>query len=60
MPSETNVQATVDHEGRVTSFELGHPGSVPDVTVWKESHLWQNRRDYFMDGEYVLADKGTV
>ncbi len=57
---QTNVQATCDHQGRITSYDLGHPGSVPDVTVWKESHIWQNRHDYFQRGEYILVDKGSI
>ncbi|PPQ80935.1 hypothetical protein CVT24_012866 [Panaeolus cyanescens] len=28
-----NIQATVDHERRFTSFELGWPGSVPDSKI---------------------------
>ncbi|KAJ7581650.1 hypothetical protein C8J56DRAFT_1006004 [Mycena floridula] len=40
-----NVQATTDPRHRITSYELGWPGS--------------HRRDHFKNGEYLLADKGT-
>jgi len=26
--------------------------------MWKQSYIWQHRREFFKDGEYVLADKG--
>jgi len=55
---QTNIQATVDHQCRFTSHELGWPGSVPDMKVWKQSHLWMHRQDYFKNGEYILVDKG--
>ncbi|KAA1479949.1 hypothetical protein DENSPDRAFT_742836, partial [Dentipellis sp. KUC8613] len=51
-----NVQAIVDHLRRFISFDLGWPGSVPDVSIWKQSHIWRNRGEYFQDGEFVLAD----
>jgi DDE superfamily endonuclease len=54
------VQATVDHEKRFTSFDLGWPGSVPDVTVFKASYIWTNRVAHFSQGEYLLADKGET
>lgn len=55
---KTNIQATIDHERRFTSYELGWPGSVTDVKIFKNSHLWMNRREYFKNGEYILVDKG--
>ena len=53
------IQATVDHCGRFTSYELGWPGSVQDSRVWKNSDLWLNRNEYFQEHEYILVDKGT-
>lgn len=55
-----NVLAVVDHLRRFIMFDLGWPGSVPDVTLWPRSYVWQNRDDFFGIGEYVLADKGTL
>ncbi|KAF8579607.1 hypothetical protein K439DRAFT_1359267 [Ramaria rubella] len=52
-----NVQATVDHEKRFTSFDLGWPGSIPDVTIFKVSYIWNNCAVHFAPGEYILADK---
>jgi hypothetical protein len=54
------MQATVDHELRFTSFEIGWPGSVTDVKVFQNSHLWLRRRDYFKNGECILVDKGYM
>lgn len=56
--SKVNIQATVDHEGRFSSFDLGWPGSVADVTIFKNSFLWAHRRDHFRNGQYILVDKG--
>ncbi|KIL57043.1 hypothetical protein M378DRAFT_88415 [Amanita muscaria Koide BX008] len=56
----TNIQATVDHERRFTSYELGWPGAVTDIKIFKNSHLWMNRREYFKGGEYILVDKGKL
>lgn len=55
---QTNVQATVDHEARFTSFEIGFPGCMTDVTIFKQSDIWVNRARYFSDHEYILVDKG--
>ncbi|OSC99379.1 hypothetical protein PYCCODRAFT_840847 [Trametes coccinea BRFM310] len=52
--------AVVDHECRFISFEMGWPGSVPDVSVWKRSDVWMRRREYFGNGQYILADKGRA
>lgn len=56
--SQINVQAIVDHLLRFINFEGGWPGSVTDVTIWKKSHVWTHRHEYFQPGEYLLADKG--
>lgn len=53
-----NVQVIVDHECRFTAVELGWPGSVSDVTMWKKSHIWQQRSHYLRDNALLLADKG--
>ena len=57
---QTNLQATVDHQCCFTSHELGWPGSVPDMKVWKQSHIWMHHQDYFKNGEYILVDKGRL
>jgi hypothetical protein len=48
----------VDHSRRFISYDLGWPGSVTDVKMFKNSHLWIHRRQYFKNGEYILVDKG--
>lgn len=53
-----NIQAIVDHQKRFISFDLGWPGSVADVMVWKKSQVWQRRLEYFSGNSQVLADKG--
>jgi len=53
-----NMQATVDHEKRFTSFELGFPGSTTDITMFKNSSIWQLRPVHFKDGQFLIADKG--
>lgn len=52
------MQAVCDHLGRFQSYELGWPGSVTDVTMFKESELWLNKERYFEEDEYVLVDRG--
>ena len=55
-----NIQATVDHEGKFTSYKLGWPGAMTDVKIFKNSHLWMHHHDYFKNGEYILVDKGNI
>jgi hypothetical protein len=55
---KTNIQATCDHRRKFTSYELGWPGAVTDVKVWKNSDVWKRRHLYFKNGEYILVDKG--
>jgi hypothetical protein len=55
---QVNIQATVDHECCFTSYEMGWPGSVPDMKIWKQSHLWTHRHQYFKNGRYILVDNG--
>jgi hypothetical protein len=57
---QTNIQATCDHEKRFTSFEIGWPGGVTDVKIFKNSDLWMRRHLYFEHGEYILVDKGLL
>lgn len=38
---------------------MGWPCSVPDVTIWKRSHLWTHCHQFLQNNEYILADKGT-
>ncbi|KAG2076575.1 hypothetical protein BDR04DRAFT_1204618 [Suillus decipiens] len=42
-----NIQAIVDHKMWFISVDLGWPGSVSDVTMWKKLHVWHHRQDYF-------------
>ena len=56
--SQTNVQTSVDEDGRFTSYDAGWPGSVPDIRVFKNSDLWRHRHERFSRGEYILVDKG--
>lgn len=52
------IQVTCDPYGVITSYEYGWPGSVQDSRVFRLSHLWQNRAEYFRAYEYILVDKG--
>jgi hypothetical protein len=53
-----NVQATVDHEGYFTSYDVGWPASQNDISVFTRSTIYRHRHRYFRPGEYLLADKG--
>lgn len=52
------MQATVDHVGRFTSYDIGWPASQNDITIFKKSSIWIHRHTFFSDGDYLLADKG--
>ncbi|PPQ98190.1 hypothetical protein CVT26_003236 [Gymnopilus dilepis] len=52
------VQATVDHRAIFTSYDYGWPGSVQDSRVFRNSHLWRHRDQYFKKDEFILVDKG--
>ncbi|TFK78543.1 hypothetical protein K466DRAFT_465884, partial [Polyporus arcularius HHB13444] len=54
----SHMSATCDHMGLVTSYEIGWPGSVQDSRVFRLSHLWEHREEYFRPHEYILVDKG--
>lgn len=58
--SQTNIQATCDHECRFTSYELGWAGAVTDVKIFKNSDVWQRRHIYFHGEEYIFVDKGLI
>lgn len=58
-PKQANVQATVDHEGYFTSYDIGWPASVTDIQVFKRSKIWSERAAHFHADEYLLADKGN-
>ncbi|KAB5589640.1 hypothetical protein CTheo_6913 [Ceratobasidium theobromae] len=53
-----NMQAVVDFQGHFISYDFGWPGSVPDVSVWKKSHLWLHRNSYLGQDEWLMGDKG--
>ena len=48
----------VDHSCQFISYDLGWPGSVTDVKMFKNLHLWIHQHQYFKNGEYILVDKG--
>ncbi|KDQ09814.1 hypothetical protein BOTBODRAFT_82826, partial [Botryobasidium botryosum FD-172 SS1] len=52
------IQAVCDHHGIFTLYEMGWPGSVHDVTIFRQSHIWKEKEKHFRDYEYLLADKG--
>ncbi len=54
------LQATCDHRGLITSYDYAWPGSVQDSRVFRLSHLWQNKAEYFRNHEYILVDKGEI
>ncbi|KIM72617.1 hypothetical protein PILCRDRAFT_93387 [Piloderma croceum F 1598] len=53
--TQGNIQATMDHEHHFTSYDMGWPGSVLDMKVWKQSHLWVHKHQYFKNGWYILG-----
>jgi len=36
---KTNIQATVNHEARFAWYDLGWPGAVTNVKIFKNLHL---------------------
>ncbi|KAG8732150.1 hypothetical protein FRC11_000391 [Ceratobasidium sp. 423] len=52
-----NMQAVVDWDGKFISYDLGWPGCMPDVTMWKESHLWLHRDSYLSPDEWLIGDQ---
>jgi len=55
---EFMIQVICDHCGIFTKYELGWPGSVVNVMVFKQSKVWMKKAKYFDKDEYILADKG--
>ncbi|KDN47372.1 hypothetical protein RSAG8_03512, partial [Rhizoctonia solani AG-8 WAC10335] len=55
-----NMQAVVDWDGKIISYDLGWPGCTPDVTVWKESHLWLHRDTYLSRDEWLIRDRDEL
>jgi len=57
---EFMIQAICYHHGIFTEYEIGWPGSVADVMVFKQSEVWMQKEKYFDEDEYILADKGEL
>ena len=57
---QTNIQTVVDHSHWFISLDLGWPGSVSDIKIFKHSHLWSHCQLHFKNGEYILVDKGDI
>ncbi|KAG8716503.1 hypothetical protein FRC09_015670 [Ceratobasidium sp. 395] len=53
-----NMLAVVDIDGRFIYYDIGWPGSVADVSIWKRSHLWLNRDSYLGPREWLMGDNG--
>ncbi|KAJ1530202.1 hypothetical protein ONE63_005129 [Megalurothrips usitatus] len=55
------LQAVCDADLFFTDCFAGHPGSVPDVRVFRNSDLWatvqNNLLQYFPEDEYIIGDK---
>jgi hypothetical protein len=49
-------QAFVDAEGVFTDFLVGWPGSVHDARVYRSSGFYQNKSDYIVGEDFILAD----
>lgn len=49
-----------DHRAIFTLYDFGWPGSVQDSQVFKNSHLWRQRDEYFEPDEYIIVDKGDL
>ncbi|KAF8193489.1 hypothetical protein K438DRAFT_1483701, partial [Mycena galopus ATCC 62051] len=50
------IFAIVNHGLWFGSWDLGCPGSVTDVRVFKNSHFWAHRNQYLTEGCYILVD----
>ncbi|QRV88235.1 DDE superfamily endonuclease [Ceratobasidium sp. AG-Ba] len=53
-----NALIVVGPDERILFYDLGWPGSVADVTIWKRCHLWLNRDRYLAPDEWLFGDKG--
>lgn len=56
--SGLTMQASLDSNGRFTSYEAGWPATGNDITVLEKSRLWATRLQKLEPGEYWLVDKG--
>lgn len=54
----------VDHDGLIIYLDPGYPGSYHDVTILRQSELYQNWRQYFEHDddsfEYVMGDRKHI
>lgn len=53
-----NLQLVCDDRGRILYYIVGWPGSVYDSTVLHQSPLALQFQDFFLPGQYLLADAG--
>jgi DDE superfamily endonuclease len=57
-----NRTVIVDHDSLSIYVDRGYPGSFHDVTIFRQSELYTNWKDYFThnheDIEYLLGDPG--
>ena len=53
-----NLQLVCDDRGRITYYIVGWPGSVYDSTVLHQAPLALQFQDFFLPGQYLLADAG--
>ena len=53
-----NLQLVCDDRGSITYYIVGWPGSVYDSTVLHQSPLALDYQNFFLPGEYLLADAG--
>ena len=53
-----NTLIVIDFKRYIRYFVAGIPGKFNDRAVWTSSPLYLNARDFFSDGEYLLADGG--
>ncbi|QRW13271.1 DDE superfamily endonuclease [Ceratobasidium sp. AG-Ba] len=53
-----SMMVVASPDGRILFYDLGWPGSMADVTIWKQCHLWQHRDAYLARSEWLFADKG--
>ena len=53
-----NLQLVCDDRGRITYYIAGWPGSVYDSTVLHQSPLALQPENFFLSGQFLLADAG--
>lgn len=52
------MQALVDHLGCFLLYDLGWPGCITNLAVYKELHFGMYPEQYLRPDEYILADQG--